>query len=241
MFADVFSRAADPSPATFTLLSVLLDYPEPALRDAVPEARRRVAEDGSLPRDSRADLERFLDYLASREPLTLQENYVALFDRGRATSLHLFEHVHGESRDRGQAMVDLLQMYERHGLRLQPGHLPDYLPVFLEYLSRLPGADAVALLAETGAILQSIAAQLAQRRSHYALLLGTLLRMIGERAPAVTLPDASATEADDAAQVPSTADYRELDAAYADEPVRFVGAGQPAAEPVRFYDKRPTR
>lgn len=240
MFADVFPRAA-PSAATFSLLSALLDYPEAALLDAVPEARRRVAGDRSLPRDSRADLDRFLDYLASREPLTLQENYVALFDRGRATSLHLFEHVHGESRDRGQAMVDLLQMYERHGLRLQPGHLPDFLPVLLEYLSRLPGADAVALLAETGEILQSIAAQLAQRRSHYALPLGALLRMIGERPPVVVLPDVAGTDADDAACVPSAADYRELDAAYADEPVRFVGAGQPAAEPVRFYDKRPVR
>lgn len=241
MFADVFSRNAAPSPATFSLLSALLDYPEPALLDAVPEARRRVGGDRSLPRDSRADIARFLDYLAARDALTLQENYVALFDRGRATSLHLFEHVHGESRDRGQAMVDLLQMYERNGLRLQPGHLPDYLPVFLEYLSRLPGPDALALLTETGEILQSIASQLAQRRSHYALLLGTLLRMIGERAPAVTLPDLAAADADDAARVPSAADYRELDAAYADEPVRFVGAGQPAAEPVRFYDKRPTR
>ncbi|MCD9123959.1 nitrate reductase molybdenum cofactor assembly chaperone [Cupriavidus sp. UGS-1] len=241
MLTDVFSRAAAPSPATFSLLSALLDYPEAALLDAVPQARRRVAEDRSLPRDSRADLERFLDYLAAREPLTLQENYVALFDRGRATSLHLFEHVHGESRDRGQAMVDLLQMYERHGLRLQAGHLPDYLPVFLEYLSRLPASDAVALLAETGEILQSIAAQLAQRRSHYALPLGALLRIIGQRPLALTLPEPSATDADDAARVPSAADYRELDAAYADEPVRFVGAGQPAAEPVRFYDKRPQR
>ncbi len=241
MLTDVFSRAAAPSPATFSLLSALLDYPEAALLDAVPQARRRVAEDRSLPRDSRADLERFLGYLAAREPLTLQENYVALFDRGRATSLHLFEHVHGESRDRGQAMVDLLQMYERHGLRLQAGHLPDYLPVFLEYLSRLPASDAVALLAETGEILQSIAAQLAQRRSHYALPLGALLRIIGQRPPALTLPEPSATDADDAARVPSAADYRELDAAYADEPVRFVGAGQPAAEPVRFYDKRPQR
>ncbi|ESJ18276.1 nitrate reductase, partial [Cupriavidus sp. HPC(L)] len=192
MLTDVFSRAAAPSPATFSLLSALLDYPEAALLAAVPEARRRVAEDRSLPRDSRADLERFLDYLAAREPLTLQENYVALFDRGRATSLHLFEHVHGESRDRGQAMVDLLQMYERHGLRLQAGHLPDYLPVFLEYLSRLPASDAVALLAETGEILQSIAAQLAQRRSHYALPLGALLRIIGQRPPALTLPEPSA-------------------------------------------------
>ncbi|MDR5663902.1 nitrate reductase molybdenum cofactor assembly chaperone, partial [Burkholderia cenocepacia] len=105
----------------------------------------------------RAGLDRFFAYVRERDLLTLQENYVGLFDRGRATSLYLFEHVHGESRDRGQAMVDLLQMYERHGLFLNPGELPDYLPVFLEYLSRLPAPDACKLLAETGEILRALA------------------------------------------------------------------------------------
>lgn len=175
--------------------------------------------------------------MRARDLLTLQENYVALFDRGRATSLHLFEHVHGESRDRGQAMVDLLQMYERHGLTLNPGELPDYLPVFLEYLSRLPAPDARTLLAETGDILTALAGQLARRGSHYGFVVGALLPLAGL---APVEPPAAADD-DVAAVTPGADDYRALDASYADEAVRFVGAATPAEQTIQFHDKRPAR
>ncbi|RKP46501.1 nitrate reductase molybdenum cofactor assembly chaperone [Trinickia fusca] len=222
---------------TFAALSALLDYPDQALLDALDSIEHHVRDNTRLPKSAHAGLERFFNYLRERDLLTLQENYVGLFDRGRATSLHLFEHVHGESRDRGQAMVDLLQMYEQHGLYLQPGELPDHLPVFLEYLSRLPATDAHSLLGETGEILRSLAEQLTKRGSHYGLVVGALLPLAGmEPVDAPVSPD------DDAAsERPSGADYRALDAAYADEPVRFVGATTPAEETVHFYDKRLAR
>ncbi|WP_043201392.1 nitrate reductase molybdenum cofactor assembly chaperone [Paraburkholderia acidipaludis] len=220
----------------YTVLAALLDYPDAALVQALPEARELLMAERALPREARAGLARFFDYCAERELVTLQENYVALFDRGRATSLYLFEHVHGESRDRGQAMIDLLQTYARHGLYLAANELPDYLPVFLEYLSRLPAKEARALLAETVEILQSLADALGQRASHYGFVIGALLALAGGAA----MP-ADAEAEDDAHRPPSAADYRALDAAYTDEPVRFVGAAAPAAEPVRFYDQRPAR
>ncbi|HEY6773199.1 MAG TPA: nitrate reductase molybdenum cofactor assembly chaperone, partial [Oxalicibacterium sp.] len=158
-------RRTPPSPLLFPMLSALLDYPDDALITALPEARTQLRDERALPQEARQGLECFFDYCDERELIRLQENYVALFDRGRATSLHLFEHVHGESRDRGQAMVDLLRMYEQHGLYLNDGQLPDYLPVFLEYLSRLPADDALPLLAETGEILKSITEQLSKRGS----------------------------------------------------------------------------
>ncbi|MDR8968117.1 nitrate reductase molybdenum cofactor assembly chaperone [Burkholderia multivorans] len=227
------SRAPDPTYAAF---AALLDYPDDALVDALDsiEAHLRDGPRTRWPKAVRMGLERFFAYLRERDLLTLQENYVALFDRGRATSLHLFEHVHGESRDRGQAMVDLLQMYERHGLYLKPGELPDYLPVFLKYLSRLPAPDARDLLGETGDILRALAAQLAQRRSHYSFVVGALLPMAG-LAPA----DAPTSADDDAAA--EHPDYRALDAAYADEAVRFVGAATPTEQTVQFHDRRPAR
>lgn len=230
----MMSTAPDP---TYAALAALLDYPDEALVVALDSIEMHLREHARLPKTVRAGLDRFLAYVRERDLLTLQENYVGLFDRGRATSLYLFEHVHGESRDRGQAMVDLLQMYERHGLFLNQGELPDYLPVFLEYLSRLPAPDARKLLAETGEILSALAGQLAQRGSHYGFVVGALLPMAG-LAPA----DApGATDDDVAAERPSAADYRALDASYADEAVRFVGAATPAEEPVRFYDQRPAR
>ncbi|PCE31553.1 nitrate reductase molybdenum cofactor assembly chaperone [Burkholderia ubonensis] len=230
------SAATDP---TYAALSALLDYPDDALLDALDSIEAHLRDRAQLPKPARAGLERFFAYLRERDLLTLQENYVALFDRGRATSLHLFEHVHGESRDRGQAMVDLLQMYERQGLYLQPGELPDHLPVLLEYLSRLPAPDARGLLGETGEILRALAAQLAKRGSHYGFVVGALLPLAGI-AP-VDAPDEPCDDA--AAERPGAADYRALDAAYADEAVRFVGATTPAPaeEPVRFYDQRPAR
>ncbi|WP_175946153.1 nitrate reductase molybdenum cofactor assembly chaperone [Burkholderia pyrrocinia] len=228
------STAPDP---TYAALAALLDYPDESLVAALDAIEVHLHDGARLPKTVRAGLDRFFGYMRERDLLTLQENYVGLFDRGRATSLYLFEHVHGESRDRGQAMVDLLQMYERHGLFLNRGELPDYLPVFLEYLSRLPAPDARKLLAETGEILRALAEALAQRGSHYSFVVGALLPMAG-LAP-VDAPDAAADDV--AAERPSADDYRTLDASYADEAVRFVGAATPAEQTVRFHDKRPAR
>lgn len=223
--------------ATYAVLGALLSYPEAVLLDALPEARKLLHDERLLTRDARMGLDRFVDYCAQRDLVTLQENYVALFDRGRATSLYLFEHVHGESRDRGQAMVDLLRMYEEHGLHLAAGELPDYLPVFLEYLSCLQIADAGALLAETGDILQSITTQLAKRGSPYSFVVGALLPLAGIGKG--EQPDA--LYGDDAQHAPTPDDYRALDAAWADEPVHFVGADMPVQAPVRFYDRNAGR
>lgn len=230
-------RSSEASGAIYAVLGALLSYPDDALVDALPEAQALLREERALTRDARAGLDQFIDYCAPRDLITLQENYVALFDRGRSTSLYLFEHVHGESRDRGQAMVDLKRMYEEHGLYLTTGELPDYLPVFLEYLSRLPAAEARGLLAETGEILQSITAQLAKRGSPYSFVVGALLPLAG-----VGKADKPGTlNEDDAHSPPSAADYHALDAAWADEPVRFVGAATPGAAqaPIHFYDSRP--
>jgi len=232
------SRDATPPGATYAVLGALLGYPDQPLLDALPEALELLHGERGLTRDARAGLDQFIDYCAQRDLFTLQENYVALFDRGRGTSLYLFEHVHGESRDRGQAMVDLKQMYEKHGLYLGAGELPDYLPVFLEYLSRLPAREARDLLAETGEILQSITAHLAKRGSPYSFVVGALLPLagLGRGEKPDTLNE------DDAQSLLSAADYRALDAAWADEPVRFVGAATPTSgdsAPVHFYDSRP--
>ncbi|APA88557.1 nitrate reductase molybdenum cofactor assembly chaperone [Paraburkholderia sprentiae WSM5005] len=228
------STGATPPGVAYAVLGALLDYPDEQLLAALPEARLLLDAERALTRESKAGLERFLDYCEARDLMTLQENYVAQFDRGRNTSLYLFEHVHGESRDRGQAMIDLLQMYERHGLFLASGELPDYLPVFLEYLSRLPRDEARALLTETAEILQSIATQLTKRGSAYGFVVGALGTLAGIRG-ADTPRELSE---DDARSPPGPADYHALDAAWVDEPVRFGGAPAPAQEPIHFYDRR---
>ncbi|MCW5638593.1 MAG: nitrate reductase molybdenum cofactor assembly chaperone [Rubrivivax sp.] len=170
---------------TLRVLAKLLGYPSAELRAHLPDLREALAAERALGSARRAELEALIDNLARTPALDVEAAYVELFDRGRSTSLHLFEHVHGDSRDRGPAMVDLAQTYEKAGLYLAPHELPDYLPVVLEYASTQPPREARAFLAEMVHILQAIFSALQQRGSAYASVLGALVELAGEKAHAV--------------------------------------------------------
>ncbi|MBB2919793.1 nitrate reductase molybdenum cofactor assembly chaperone [Cupriavidus alkaliphilus] len=152
----------------YPILSALLGYPEQELLDALPEIDAAL---GEWPQ-ARALLAPVTGLLRSETLITLQENYVATFDRNPAHSLHLFEHVHGESRDRGQAMVDLIDEYRRAGFEPAASELPDYVPLFLEFLGALAGdgneARAEQLLGEAIHVLAAIGDRLARNQSPYA-------------------------------------------------------------------------
>jgi nitrate reductase delta subunit len=139
-----------------------------------------------------AELDALIEQLGRPDSLDTEAAYVEHFDRGRATSLHLFEHVHGDSRDRGPAMIDLAQTFEKAGLFLAPGEMPDYLPVVLEYTSTQPPREAKAFLSEMAHIFNAIFAALQQRDTRYASVLGALLELAGEKArPVLVTPDES--------------------------------------------------
>ena len=150
------------------VLSAVLSYPEQALIDGLPDIDLALAE---WPQ-AREMLAPLTDVLRSEGLIALQENYVATFDRNPAHSLHLFEHVHGESRDRGQAMVDLLEEYRSDGFDLTTAELPDYVPLFLEFLGALAedGKEARAeqLLGDAIHVMAAIGDRLARAESPYA-------------------------------------------------------------------------
>jgi nitrate reductase delta subunit len=196
-------------------LSALLTYPTPEIRDAAEELRSVVDAEARLPAELRAGLGVLIDELTTRDLYDLQERYVLLFDRTRSLSLYLFEHVHGESRDRGQAMVDLQSLYERHGLHLTARELPDFLPLFLEFLSTQPEAEARALLAQPAHIFAALAERLAKRSSSYEAVFRALVALAAE-APKADAVSALLQEAD-----PDATDLAALDAAWEDEPVTF--------------------
>ena len=123
---------------TYRALAALLSYPTEALQAATGEIAEVLAEEGIVPARHRAAIDLLLREIATTDIYELQERYFALFDRSRTLSLHLFEHIHGESRDRGQAMADLIALYAQHGLEMTADELPDFLPLFLEFLSLLP-------------------------------------------------------------------------------------------------------
>ena len=136
------------SSMSLRVLARLLGYPDAALRSNLAELRKALHDERALPQQRLAELDALINSLERAAPLDAEADYVEVFDRGRATSLHLFEHVHGDSRDRGPAMIDLAQTYEKAGLFLAEGEMPDFLPVVLEFTSTQPPREAREFLAE---------------------------------------------------------------------------------------------
>ncbi len=160
-----------------TVISRLLDYPDPLLwdnRDLLVETIRQQQD--LVPRNKDA-LIRFVQELTAQDLLDAQETYSLLFDRGRSLSLLLFEHVHGESRDRGQAMVDLMALYEKHGFAIAVRELPDFIPLFLEFLATRSPAEVHEWLGDAGHILALLSARLKERASPYAVLFDAVLEV----------------------------------------------------------------
>jgi nitrate reductase molybdenum cofactor assembly chaperone NarJ/NarW len=164
----------------FRALGALLSYPREEVRQALPEIADVIRTSRLIAPPQRDDLLALIDELRVGDLLEAEERYVELFDRGRAASLHLFEHLHGESRDRGQAMVDLKRLYEQAGYELSTHELPDYLPVVLEYLSCRDLQETRELLSDCAHILRRIGQSLIARGSGYAAVLQALLVIAGE-------------------------------------------------------------
>ncbi|MFZ3083392.1 nitrate reductase molybdenum cofactor assembly chaperone [Rhodoferax ferrireducens] len=170
---------------TLRVLARLLSYPNAELKSDLADMQSAVHAEQALGKDRLAEIDALTRHLAHSDTLELEGEFVELFDRGHATSLHLFEHVHGDSRERGPAMIDLVQTYEKAGLFLGPDEMPDYLPVVLEFVSTQPPKEARAFLAEMAHIFNAIFSALQQRQSAYASVLGALLELAGEKAHAV--------------------------------------------------------
>ena len=166
---------------TFRVLGLLLSYPQPIWLGQLENCRAILEEEGLLTGKSLKAVLSFMESLEQRDPYALQEDYVATFDRGRAHSLHLFEHIHGESRDRGQAMVNLSETYAKKGLYINRAELPDYLPLFLEFLSCCDADEDIEMLGEPVEVIAAIGERLRHKDSPYAAVFGALQALSGSR------------------------------------------------------------
>ncbi|MHA6645978.1 nitrate reductase molybdenum cofactor assembly chaperone [Mesorhizobium sp. A623] len=173
---------------TLRTLAALLGYPSTDLLAHIGELRTALDSEAALRGVARRRLDPLLDRLERSDLLDAQAEYSDLFDRSRKLSLHLFEHVHGESRERGQAMLDLAAQYMEHGLLLESTDLPDYIPIFLEYASCLPPAEARETLAQPSHVLAALEQRLRERESDYAGIFAAALALTGAR------PDRAALE-----------------------------------------------
>lgn len=176
------------------VISHLMAYPTAELVAHRGELAAVVGSAPEIPADIRDGLLDLLNRLAGRELMDIQEEYCAQFDRGRSLSLLLFEHVHGESRDRGQAMVDLMDVYHRNGFEISVRELPDYIPLYLEFLAQRPEEEAREGLADVGHILGMLSARLQERESPYHILFDALLYLSGEEVNIVEMRKTAAAE-----------------------------------------------
>lgn len=165
---------------TLRVLALLLGYPDAQRRAMLPALGEALRAEAALSEERQRKVLALIATLHEGDPFDVEATYVEVFDRGRSTSLHLFEHVHGDSRDRGAAMVDLIKTYEQQGLYLGEGELPDFLPVVLEFASTLSGDQATAFIGEFAHILNAIHSALVKRGSAYACVLASLVELAGE-------------------------------------------------------------
>ena len=228
---------------TLRVLAHLLSYPGAGLREHLQPMREALHSERALGSGRLAELDALINRLQSDPALETEAAFVELFDRGRGTALHLFEHVHGDSRDRGPAMVDLIKTYEQAGLYMAPDELPDHLTVVLEYASTQPPAAASAFLGEISHILQVIFGALSKRESAYASVLAAVIELAGEKVPAVRFSALTGKPAKADTALASAQAEPSLDESW-EEPLAFGGCstdgqakpGQP--QPIQIIKQR---
>ena len=200
---------------SYKALALLLTYPSPELQIAMGDIATVLTADRRIPARIQKVLSKLCAEMGADDIYELQERYVHLFDRTRSLSLNLYEHVHGESRERGPAMVDLIELYKSRGLELSSGELPDALPVFLEFLSTLPEAEASPLLGEAAHVLEALGERLKKRQSPYRAVFGALVAIAGAKADRDALDDMLSEPDDD------PDDLEAMDKVWEEAPVTF--------------------
>jgi len=223
---------------TLKALSLTLSYPSANLQDAMPEIGAVLAADPRIAPDTRKALHKLAGDLGQGDLFDIQESYVMLFDRSRTLSLNLFEHVHGESRDRGGAMVSLIETYREGGFELATTELPDHLPVLLEFLSTRPAAEAQDTLADAAHIFDALITRLARRESGYGAVFAALSQLAGAQSDADAVAGMLAEPDDD------PTDLEALDAVWEETEVTFgpdPNAGCPQVRDMLALMDKPTQ
>jgi nitrate reductase delta subunit len=206
---------------TYRALGALLTYPTDELIAALPEIRGVLRDEALLAPPVLASVGWLIEHMQGAELTDLQDDYVSLFDRTRSLSLHLYEHLYGEARERGQAMVRLQTLYRFHGFAHTPSELPDYLPLFCEFLSLMPDRTARTILSDAAATIEALHQRAVKRGTPYACIFAALTTLASKKIDRELLAEIMrGGGADDDS-------LEALDRAWEDAPVTF-GAGDAA-------------
>jgi len=196
---------------TLKILGILLNYPSREQIAALPECLEILRQEKWMPRSAIEKIEELAAWMRDQDVLDVQEAYVDLFDRTPSLSLHLFEHVHGDSRDRGPALVDLHNMYQEAGLVIATEEMPDFLPLFLEYLAVLPPEKAAEDLGGAIDVIAAIGKRLQNRKTPYAAVFQALVDVARRK------PDPKAVTAALAEDSGAALDFEEMDAVWKEQ------------------------
>lgn len=197
---------------TYKVLSLLLSYPNDELQEFLLHVEKELREESLLREDQLRGLAEFCKRFGQLDLTDWQEEYVQLFDYSRSVSLHIFEHIKGDSRDRGQAMVNLMEFYKENGMHLNTKELPDYIPAFLEFLSSLPLEKSAGLLGETVHVMDRINEALSESDNLYSSIFQAIISLSARQ------PDKTITR-----EMIKNEKPLDLDAEYEEEPVTFGG------------------
>lgn len=208
----------------YKIFSALLSYPSLELQAAIGEIRHSEALSAEL----LTTLTPLLDFIERTELVTLQEQYVQVFDRTPSHSLHLFEHVHGEDRARGQAMVDLLEEYRKHGFDIVSDELPDFVPLFLEFLSVTAAKESQEVLGDAVHVLAHIGGKLRANHSLYCSVFDALVTLSPVAPEPLTVPP-----------IRDMDEALETFGANSEGVEPLLNEPRPAIAPINFYAQRP--
>ena len=195
---------------TYKILSLCLSYPNADLQLFLSEVENELQKEALLSNQKIKDVCSFVNHFKNMNLTDWQALYVQLFDYSRSASLHLFEHIKSDSKDRGQAMVNLLEFYKENGLELSANELPDYLPVFLEFLSTQQTKEAAELLSEPIHIIDRVNKALSEKQNPYSHIFSAIISLSTKQ------PDKKATE-----NIINNEKPLDLDAEYEEEPIEF--------------------
>jgi len=174
---------------TYRALGALLTYPTEALVEGLSEIVEALDNEKMLSKVHVDALRELCVMLEGQDLMDLQDGYVRLFDRTRSMSLHLYEHLYGEARERGQAMVRLQTLYKFHGFSHTGSELPDFLPLFAEFLSLMPDRTARTILSDAAPVIEALRLRATEKETPYAAVFSALVSLASKSVDRETLAE----------------------------------------------------
>jgi len=164
------------------IASALLIYPDenfPAKREALGEISKNIGGSAG------ESLLKFFNTTSEMKLEEIQKHYVEIFDMRRRCSLFLTSWTHGDTRNRGMALLHFKEIYREVGVTMTDEELPDHLAVVLEFAALMDHEEGNLLLGEHRAPIELIRDALHNANSFYAPILDAVVATLPAMTPEI--------------------------------------------------------